>query len=172
MWTARRILKELADPDLRRRILTAFWRHAEPHSKLLATAHLARALHFRDETLRKMPIEKKAELLGSRLGAAEFEEFFEMALMQYHTHEKREMMGAFLDRWSIPHSDGTIEAEDYARPTADQARSAVSDLAADFDRRDVALYFAAAGLLMDEAWREALWPVVDELAAAPAPRPE
>ena len=170
MWPARRILKELADADLRRNVLIAFWRHAEPHAKLLATAHLAKALHFREETLKKMPVEKKADLLASRIGANEFEEFLEMALMQYHTHEKNEMMGEFLDRWSIPHQSGTIEGDDYARPKVDDVRVAANELGSKHDRRDIALYLASAGLLMDDDWRAAAWPVTDELAGATAPR--
>ena len=170
MWTARRILKELTDTDQRKRVLSAFWRWAEPHSTVLATAHLAKALHFRDETLKKMPVEKKSDLLGSRLGSPDFEEFFEMALMQHHTHEKNAMMAEFLDRWSIPHRDGTIEGDDYKRPAADEVRAAASDLASKYDRRDIALYLAAAGLLMDDEWRAATWPVVDELTGATEPR--
>lgn len=162
MWTARRILKELTDSSLRKKILTAFWRYAEPHSKLLATHHLAQAMRFRDETLKKMPNEKKAELLASRVGAPEFDQFLEMALMQYHTHEKNEMMGTFLDRWQIPHENGSIEADDYKRPTADDVRSAVGELS-QFDRKDVAVYLASAGLLMDDEWRAAVWPVAEEL---------
>ncbi len=171
MWTARRILKELADPERRRKILTDFWRYAEPTPKAVATALLAKALHFRDESLRKLPAEKKADLLASRIGAAEFEEHLELALMQYHTHEVNEMMAAFLDKWSVPHVNGSIEADDYTAPTADQVRGAVRDLEGTYDRRDIALYLASAGLLMTNEWRDATWPVVDELqAAGPVPQ--
>ncbi|HUP49695.1 MAG TPA: hypothetical protein VNA04_12990 [Thermoanaerobaculia bacterium] len=166
MWTARRIMKELADPGLRRRILIAFWRHAEPSSKLLVTAQLAQALHFRDATLRKLPVEKKADLLASRIGDPDFDQFLEIALMQYHTHEKNAMMAAFLDRWGIQHQNGSIEAEDYPRPTPEQVRAAAGELEPQYDRKDIALYLAAAGLLMDEGWRAAVWPVVDEIAAS------
>ena len=124
---------------------------------------LARALHFRDETVRRLPVEKKADLLGSRIGSAEFEEHLELALMQYHTHEANEMMAAFLDRWGVPHVNGSIEAEDYTVPTAEQIRDAVRELSTTYDKRDIALYLASAGLLMTEEWREATWPVVDEL---------
>src|SRR5687768_14443984 len=153
MWTSRRILKELTDTNLRKKILTAFWRYAEPHSKLLASHQLAQALHFRDETLRKMPNEKKAELLASRIGAPEFDQFLEMALMNYHTHEKGEMMAAFLDRWGIPHESGSIEAEEYERPTEEQVRSVVTELQSQYDRKEIAIYLASAGLLMDDGWR-------------------
>lgn len=166
MWTARRILKELTDTGRRRRVLTAFWRYAEPHSKLLAAAHLAQALHFREETLRRMPPEKKADLLASRIGVPEFDQFFEAALMNYHTHHQNEMMSAFLDRWNVPHVNGSIEAEDYPVPKAEEIRAAVAELEGTYDRRDIALYLASAGLLMSEEWRQAAWPVVDELMAA------
>ena len=111
MWTARRILKELADADRRRAILTHFWKHADLQHRMVVQMHLARALNFREETIRKMPPEKKADLLAQRMGAPEFEQFIEMALMQYHTHEKNGMMAAFLDQWHVPHSDGSIETE-------------------------------------------------------------
>jgi len=70
-------------------------------------------------------------------------------------------MAAFLDRWNIPHENGSIETEDYAVPSADQVRDAVKELG--FDRQDVAIYLATAGLLMADAWRDATWPVLEEM---------
>jgi len=163
VWDARRILRELTDGDRRLRILRAFWRHADAPTKAVAAAQLAKALHFRDETIRKMTPEKKSELLASRIGSSEFEQTLETALMQYHTHEANAMMAAFLDRWGVPHVNGSIESEDYKPPSADAVRSAVSELQDRFDRRDVALYLASAGLLMGEEWRKATWVVVDEM---------
>ena len=133
---------------------------------MLASAHLAQMMHFREETMRKMPAEKKAELLASRIGSAELEQFLEMGLMQYHTHEQGEMMGAFLDLWNVPHVNGSIEVDDYQPPTAEQVRAAVKELEARHDRRDVVLYLGSVGLLMSEQWREATWPVVDEMVSA------
>ena len=161
MWTARRILKELADPDRRRAILTAFWKHADTQHRMIVQMHLAKMLHFREETIRKMSPEKKADLLAQRIGFPELEQYLEMALMQYHTTEKKEMMSAFLDRWNVPHENGSIESDDYAVPTADQVRAAVKDLP--YDAADVKIYLATAGLLMADQWREATWPVVDEM---------
>lgn len=165
MWTARRILKELADTDRRRAILTHFWKHADQQQRMIVQMHLARALNFREESIRKMPPEKKADLLAQRMGAPEFEQFVEMALMQYHTHEKNGMMAAFLDQWKVPHNDGSIEVDDYTPPTADQVREAVKALEVAYDKIDVRIYLATAGLLMADAWRDATWPVVDEMAS-------
>ena len=169
MWTARRILKELADPDQRRRILTAFWKHADDSSKLLAAAQLARAMHFRDETIRKMAPEKKADLLASRIGSAEFEQAFDTALMLYHTHDQPQLLAAFLDEWKVPHVNGSIETDDYTPPAADAVRSAATRLSNDFPSRDINVYLASAGLLMGDAWRSGTWPVVDERSAAKDP---
>ena len=163
MWDLRRIFKELLDPEQRRRVIAAFWQHGDAQARALATAHLARALHFRDETLKKMPLDKKAELLASRIGAHEFDQFLEMALMQYHTHAQSEMLGAFLDLWNVPHTNGAIEVDDYKTPTSGQVRDAVHQLESRYDKRDIALYLASAGLLMGDEWREATWPVVDEM---------
>jgi hypothetical protein len=163
MWTARRILKELADSERRRRVLVAFWRFGEDTATLIAVAQLAKALHFREESIRKMPVEKKAELFASRATAPEFEQPLEAALMQYHTHEQSALLAAFLDFWKIPHVNGSIEADDYPTPSVDQVRAAVSALDT-FPPRDVAIYLASAGLLMGEGWRAVTWPVVDEMA--------
>lgn len=163
MWTARRILREIADADRRRRILTAFWKHADTSSKLMAQMQLAKALHFRDETIRKMPPEKKADLLASRIGSPEFDQFLEVGLMAYHTHEQNALMAAYLDQWKVPHENGSIESDDYTPPNADQVREAIRAFEGQHDRRDVALYLAAAGLLMSDEWAGATWPVVDEI---------
>ncbi|HEX8254979.1 MAG TPA: hypothetical protein VF846_17690 [Thermoanaerobaculia bacterium] len=163
MWNARRILKELADADRRRAILTHFWKHADTHHRMVVQAHLAKAMNFREETIRKMPPEKKADLLAARAGTPELEQFFEMALMQYHTREKATMMAAFLDRWNVPHENGSIESDEYTVPNTDQVRDAAKALEPEYDRTDIRLYLATAGLLMEEQWREATWPVVDEL---------
>jgi hypothetical protein len=162
-WTARRILKELADSERRHRIAAAFWKHGDASSKAMAIVQLAKSLHFRDETIRKMPAEKKAELLASRTALPEFEQTLEAALMHYHTHEQNEMLGAFLDVWGIPHVNGSIEVDDYTPPTAEQVRDAVQQLRDRFDARDVAIYLASLGLLMGEPWDSAAWPVVDEV---------
>jgi hypothetical protein len=161
-WNARHILRQIADADLRRDVLSAFWRHGDLQARATATVQLARALHFRDETIRKMPAAKKADLLATRVASPELEQVFEMALMQYHTHEKNDLLAAFLDFWHVPHENGSIETDEYATPTPDQVRDAVRTLT-QFPKRDVALYLASAGLLMAGEWRDATWPVVDEM---------
>ena len=78
------------------------------------------------------------------------------------TSQKNEMMGAFLDRWNVPHEKGSIESDDYKVPSADDVRAAVKELSS-YDPADVKLYLATAGLLMADEWRDSTWPVVDEM---------
>jgi len=165
MVTIRTIFRDLADADRRRRIGAAFWKHADAQSRAIATAQLAKAVHFREESLRKLSADKRGEMLANRAGAHEFEEALAAALMHYHTHEQREMLAAFLDAWKIPHENGSIETDEYKAPTTDEVRDAVTALS-QFDRRDVAIYLATAGLLMGEEWEKATTPVVEEIAPA------
>ncbi len=160
-WNARRILGELCDADLRKRILISFWKKADDTSRSLAAMQLAKSLRFRDETIRKAPAEKKAEWLASRLHSPEFEDHFERGLMAYHTTEANELLSAFLDHCGVPHTNGVIENEEYAVPSQDQVKAAAAELAGKFPVREVLVYLASAGLLMGDAWRDATWPVIE-----------
>lgn len=166
-WSARQIVGELATPELQQEIAANFWRAAEPQPKAAAAAHLAKAMNFRPEFFRKAPLEKKADWLLRRSSLPELHEALEMALMLHHTNARGAMMGAFLDEWGISHSNGTIEEEEYGTPTQQQVRDAVEKLKTSWPLRDIVIYLATAGLLMgtsEQGWREATWPVVDELA--------
>jgi hypothetical protein len=172
-WSAKQILSQLCDADLRRRIVASFWRHGESQSKQLAAMQLAKSLRFREQTIRSAPPEKKADWLLTRAAAPEFEEALEMALMLYHTHDKSELLAAFLDEWKVPHVNGTIETDEYTAPSREDVERSVETLRSRFDLRDITVYLASLGLLMGESekeWRQATWPVVDQLAATATSR--
>lgn len=165
-WPARRILLEIADAPIRKEVALSFWKQGEDHTRAVAVFQLAKALRFREQSLKSSPAEKKADLLLSRINSNEFHECFEMGLMLYHTSKQSELLAAFLDAWSIPHVNGSIETDDYKAPDRAAVEKAVTELRSRFDLRDVTLYLASVGLLMGEgerAWREATWPVVDTL---------
>lgn len=163
-WTARRILRELVDAARRKEILGDFWRFADPTQRAAAEAYLAKALRFREVTVRKMPPPKKADLLALRLADPEVEPYLEMALMQHHLQHAKDLMAAFLDRWGIPHVEGAIGDGEGTAPDVEGVRGAVEALAGTFAREDMRLYLAAAGLVMGEDWQRATWTVVDEMA--------
>ena len=167
-WTARRILKELCDADRRRQVLQIFWKEADAETRELVVAALAKNMNFRLDSIRKAPAARKAELLGMQMHIAQFEEPLEIALMLYHTGEAKELLGAFLDSWKIPHKDGSIEVEEYPVPDAAQVSKSTATLKKRFPPADIALYLATAGLLMgrdEPKWREATWPEVAKLIA-------
>jgi hypothetical protein len=171
-WTARRILTELCDRDRREAVLVAFWRHAEPGSRAVATLELARALSFREVKLRQAPVEKKAAWLLSRLPSPRFTEVFETALMVYHTSAARELMAACLDRWGIAHQDGILEGDEHAPPDESAVEAALGELRERFLLADLLLYLATVGLLMEPVragWAAAAWPVVDRHRGEPSP---
>jgi hypothetical protein len=165
-WPARRILLEIADAPIRKQVALAFWKQGEDHARAVAIFQLAKALRFREQSLKSSPAEKKADLLLSRINSAEFHECFEMGLMLYHTSKKSDLLATFLDAWNIPHVNGSIETDDYKAPDRAAVEKAVSELRSRFDLRDILVYLASLGLLMGEGereWREATWPVVDML---------
>jgi hypothetical protein len=167
-WSARRILKEICSPEKRREVLISFWTTGDQTSRRLAIAHLAKSLRFREESLRKAPPEKKADLLASRIASPEFEEFFEAALLTYHVATRGELMAAFLDEWGIKHTNGSIDEDDYTVPGREAVAASVVRVRESHSLDDVILYLVTAGLVMGEGmpgWREATWPVVDELLA-------
>ena len=79
MWTARKIINELADTDRRQKILTSFWKFGDESARFQAEIELAEALKYRHAKIRKMPIAKKNQLLSTRLGFRDFESHFEAA---------------------------------------------------------------------------------------------
>jgi len=162
-WNARRILKELVNADRRRAILADFWRFADTPTRQAAQAFLAKALKFRDVTIKSFSPDRKADLLASRMAVAEAEPFLDTALMQYHIHRANALMAAFLDHWHLPHTDGAIDEEGVASPSEAGVREAVAALAGSFAKDDVRLYLASVGLLMGDDWRRATWGVVDEM---------
>lgn len=178
-WTARRILKELCDTSRRRNILATFWREAEPDTKNLVIAALAKNLNFRLDSIKKATPERRGELLGMQLHIPQFEEPMEIALMLYHTGQAKELLAAFLDSWKIPHVDGSIEVEEYSIPSAEAVASSSAKLKDRFPEADIALYLATAGLLMgreEPKWRLATWPEVErilnqDVVAATKPAP-
>ncbi|HXI13398.1 MAG TPA: hypothetical protein VNM92_12270 [Thermoanaerobaculia bacterium] len=165
-WNARKILTDLCEKDRRIEVLTAFWKNGDQQTRAVTASLLATALRFRQESIRKASPAKKAELLASRMTQPELEEALEVALMVYHTTKAKALMSSLLDHWEIPHVEGSIEADDYKAPSLQQVRDAVSAVRDEFPQADIVLYLATAGLLMGASqppWREATWPVVDEL---------
>lgn len=133
-------------------------------SRRVATAQLAKSMRFREGSMKKLPVEKRAQLLAARVGSPDFDDVYEAALLAFHLAERKDLMAAFLDEWKIPHEDGAIGDDEYTPPTRAAVEAALETLSSRFERGDLLLYLATAGLVMGDegsVWRAATWPVVE-----------
>jgi len=160
MWTARRILKELADTDRRRAILVSFWKYAEPSRS--SSCRCTSRKHCTSATRRsgRCRRRRKTDLLATthrhrRVRAV----LRDGADAVPHALRRTTMLAAFL---VSPGTSLTTTARSRPRTTRPQRRAgarcregAGSRLR---PRRHSAFYLATAGLLNTDGWREAMWP--------------
>lgn len=119
---------------------TAFWSDEQSAlEQAEAIALIARQIKFRPKSVRTLPVEKKARHLA---GMAQVSDLLAARLLiAYHLEHQRPMMGKFLDALGIKHEEGLITEESPAAPTPEQLDSAVTVLAAEYSKADVARYF-------------------------------
>ena len=100
---------------------------------------VAKALKFRPQAIRKLPIAKRAHqarrLLLRDANAELAYELFGTYLMR----DKKELITRFLDATGVPHDDGMLE-DIGNEPDAAKLESAVTELDGDFPPEDVTLY--------------------------------
>lgn len=120
---------------------------------------VAKALKFRPQAIRKLPMDKRARTartILSRGGNAELcYELFGGYLMK----NAKEVVTEFLDGTGVPHEDGMIQNIDSDKPAGDKVASTVAELDKKFDPADVTLYLSLAAEQwgsvpeVDSAWR-------------------
>jgi hypothetical protein len=123
---------------------------------------VAKALRFRPQAIRKLPMAKRAKKAHSILierGQAELcYELFGSYLIQ----KRKELVTGFLDATGVEHEDGMLEDLEDNKPDAAKIAEAVKELDGKFDPQDVTLYLSIAaeqwpGLKeLDEVWRSRL----------------
>ena len=106
----------------------AVWRDSDREAKAVVEAALAKALKFRPNSLRKLPVEKLARRLV--LMAPEMPEpILFQYLFYFHMAERRPLMVEYLDAVGVPHEDGVLNLEDDAEPpTAEVVEKAAREL--------------------------------------------
>jgi hypothetical protein len=141
--------------DLDTRVLAARAFYEEPgEDRSLhkgVDAAIARTLRFREASVRKLPIDKKAGYLARVVHP---DDLLASALLQaFHLAHRRALLGAFLDALAIPHRDGTIDPEAKLEPQPAAALApAVDKLAAAFPAAEVDLYLASLLAVDRENW--------------------
>jgi hypothetical protein len=148
--------------DQRLRAARAFWAEEEAaDDQVQAALLIAQQKKFRTKTVVALDDERKAKHLASLVSVPET--VAARALIGYHLAEQRPMMGAFLDALGIKHENGVIQ-EDEVKPDPAKIAPASEQIARDFPRDDVSLYFNTLLCQDPDTWG-ALRPIVDGLGA-------
>jgi hypothetical protein len=130
----------------------AFWATEEDEAadaQFQAVFHIAQQKKFRAKSVFGMDEERRAKQLASLHSVPEV--VAARALITYHLAEQRPMMGAFLDALGIAHENGVIQ-EDNVKPDSARIGPACDQIAKDFPRSDVSLYFNTLLCQDPETW--------------------
>jgi hypothetical protein len=131
----------------------AFFAHAwgDPAARREGELAIARALRFREDAVRRLPLDRRAAYLAKAVQPPD--SLAGSMLLALHLEERRDMLAAFLDALGIPHERGMIaEDHDLRPPGVDALRRATEALDARFPTRDVDVYLAALLALDASTW--------------------
>ena len=141
------------DPDTRLLAARSFFRHKwdDPNARREGEIALAQALRFREEAVRKLPVDKRAGYLATAVRPGD--SLAGSLLLALHVENRRPMLTAFLDALGIPHADGLIDAgQEPAPPSADALSAAADALRTQFPPAEVEVYLATLYAIDPETW--------------------
>ena len=105
---------------------------------------VAKALKFRPQAIRKLPMQKRAQRARKILATGSKGELCYELFGTYLVRTKQELVTAFLDATGVAHEDGMIEDVETGIPDPEKIETAVAELDQKFDSDDVTLYLALA----------------------------
>ncbi len=120
---------------------------------------VAKALKFRPQAIRKLPMPQRAKKAKAILTAAHNSEMAYEVFGTYLLKNHRELVTGLLDATDVRHENGMIEDLDGNPPDAKKLDAAVAELDKKFAPEDVTLYLALcaeqwpAVKRLDELWR-------------------
>ena len=120
---------------------------------------VAKALKFRPQAIRKLPMAQRARKARQILLARGNAELCYELFGSYLLKERKELVTGFLDATGVEHEDGMIQDLDHNKPDAKKVAAAVEELDAKFDPEDVTLYLSLCAeqwpdvAKLDELWR-------------------
>ena len=129
-------------------------------------AEVAKAVHFRPQAIRKLPMPRRARKAKAILISTSNAELCYELFGTYLIKEHKELVTGFLDATGVEHEDGMIENLDNNKPDDAKVADAVKGLEGKFDAEDVTVYLALCAEqwpdveALDKAWRERLAPAV------------
>ena len=125
-------------------------------------AEVAKAVHFRPQAIRKLPMPRRARKAKAILISTSNAELCYELFGTYLIKDHKELVTEFLDATGVEHEEGMIEDLDNNKPDAAKVPAAVKSLEDKFDAEDVTVYLALCAEqwpdvgALDEAWRERL----------------
>ena len=104
---------------------------------------VAKAMKFRPQAIRKLPIEKRARKARAILEHSANAQMTYELFGSYLVREKKDVVTGFLDAVEIPHEEGMISV-DLAEhePSTEKVKKALKTLDEEHDADDVTLYLA------------------------------
>lgn len=118
---------------------------------------VAKALKFRPQMIRKVPMDKRARHARALLVRGANSELCYELFGSYLIKTAKGLVTGFLDHTGVKHEDGMIENVDADKPEGAKVAAAVAELDKQFDPADVTLYLSLAA---------EQWPSVPEVEAA------
>lgn len=119
--------------------------------RLVIDTTIARNLRFRPESVKKMPVDKKA---GYLVRLVHPDENLAAGLLQaLHLEAQRPLLSAFLDQVGVAHDNGHIDAAiKLEAPSADKLRAAADKAYATFPPEEVDVYLATLVVFDPDTW--------------------
>lgn len=118
---------------------------------------VAKALKFRPQMIRKVPMPKRAQHARAILVRSANAELCYELFGSYLLKNVKGLVTGFLDKTDVKHDEGMIENIERDKPAGDKVSSAVAELDKEFEPADVTLYLSMAA---------EQWPSVPEVDAA------
>jgi hypothetical protein len=123
---------------------------------------VAKALRFRPQAIRKVPMDQRARRARTIMqGAANAELAYEL-FGAYLIKHKKDLVIGFLDSTGVKHEDGMIEDVEHQKPSKEKLAPTIAELDEKHAPEDVTLYLAIAAEQwpsvpeIDKIWRERL----------------
>lgn len=118
---------------------------------------VAKALKFRPQMIRKLPMDKRARTAKTLLARGGNAELCYELFASYLIKSAKGVVTDFLDATGVDHDDGMVQSVENDKPDPAKVSEAVTKLDADHDPADVTLYLALAA---------EQWPSVPEVESA------
>ena len=105
---------------------------------------VAKALKFRPQAIKKLPLQKRAKTAQSLLVRGNNAELCYELFGTYLMTNTKELVTDFLDGTGVAHEDGMVQNIEDHKPAGDKVAATVAELDKKYDSGDVTLYLAMA----------------------------